>query len=85
MGNIKSRLGLVQAKQLFKEMSEFLYPSHGFMLEIKQVLIMCNAAAVNNPGLSNEPDMQRERIKLCEEVLESLNILEPGLSLGRGN
>ena len=46
---------------------------------------MCNAAAVNNPGLSNEPDMQRERIKLCEEVLESLNILEPGLSLGRGN
>lgn len=28
--------------------------------------------------------MQRERVQWCSDVLEVLNILEPGLSLGRG-
>ena len=81
---IQSRLDLVQAKKLLGEFEQFLYPTHGFILEIKQVLIMCNAAAVNNPGLEREPEMQRERIRLLDDVLESLDVLEPGLSLLRG-
>ena len=81
---IQSRLDLVQAKKLLSEFEQFLYPTHGFILEIKQVLIMCNAAAVNNPGLEREPEMQRERIRLLDDVLESLDVLEPGLSLLRG-
>ena len=81
---IQARLDLVQAKKLFNEMSQYLYPSHGFMQEIKQVLVLCHAAGSNNPGLEKEPLMHKERIKLIDEILESLDILEPGLSLGRG-
>ena len=54
------------------------------MLEIKQGLITCTAAAINNPGPNIEPQMQQQRIEWCDQVLESLNILEPGLSIGRG-
>ena len=54
------------------------------MLEIKQGLITCTAAAINNPGPSIEPQMQQQRIEWCDQVLDSLNILEPGLSIGRG-
>ena len=54
------------------------------MLEIKQGLITCTASAMNNPGPSLEPQMQKQRIEWCDQVLESLNILEPGLSIGRG-
>ena len=54
------------------------------MLEIKQALITCTAAAINNPGPSFEPQMQQQRIEWCDQVLDSLNILEPGLSIGRG-
>ena len=41
---------LGQAKQLNSDFERYLYPSHGFMLEIKQGLITCTAAAMNNPG-----------------------------------
>ena len=41
---------LGQAKQLNSDFERYLYPSHGFMLEIKQALITCTAAAINNPG-----------------------------------
>ena len=81
---VQARLDLVHAKQIFQEMSQYLYPSHGFMQEIKQVLVMCHAAGSNNPGLEKEPLMQKERIKLIDEIMESLDILDPGLSLGRG-
>ena len=54
------------------------------MQEIKQVLVMCHASASNNPGQSREPIMQKERINFIDDILESLDILEPGLSLGRG-
>ena len=84
MKKIQARLDLVQAKKLFNEMSQYLYPSHGFMQEIKQVLVLCHAAGSNNPGLEKEPLMHKERIKLIDEILESLDVLEPGLSLGRG-
>ena len=66
------------------ELERLLYPSHGFMLEIKQGLITCTAAAINNPGPNIEPQMQKQRIEWCDQVLDSLNILEPGLSIGRG-
>ena len=82
--NVQSHLDLAQAKQIYHEMSQYLYPSHGFMQEIKQVLVMCHASASNNPGQSREPIMQKERIKFIDDILESLDILEPGLSLGRG-
>ena len=74
-----------QVKQLNSQFERLLYPSHGFMLEIKQGLISCTASAMNNPGPSLEPQMQKQRIEWCDQVLDSLNILEPGLSIGRGN
>ena len=73
-----------QVKQLNSQFERLLYPSHGFMLEIKQGLISCTASAMNNPGPSLEPQMQKQRIEWCDQVLDSLNILEPGLSIGRG-
>ena len=84
IAKIQARLDLSQAKQLDLEFLGMLYPSHGFMLEIKQALITCTAAAVNNPGPEAEPQMQRQRIFWCQEILDSLDILEPGLSIGRG-
>ena len=75
---------LAQAKTLFKDFQSILYPSHGFMLEILQALITCTASAINNPGPEKELLMQRERIKWCSQILESLDVLEPGLSIGRG-
>ena len=75
---------LAQAKTLFKDFQSILYPSHGFMLEILQALITCTASAINNPGPEKELLMQRERIKWCSQIMESLDVLEPGLSIGRG-
>jgi len=83
LGKIQARVDLGQAKQLNSDFERYLYPSHGFMLEIKQGLITCTAAAINNPGPNAEPQMQRQRIEWCDQVLDSLNILEPGLSIGR--
>ena len=84
LGKIQARFDLAQARQLFKDFQTLLYPSNGFMLEILQALITCTAAAVNNPGPEKECQMQRERISWCSQILESLDVLEPGLSIGRG-
>ena len=84
MSKIQQRVDLKQAIQINSELERLLYPSHGFMLEIKQALITCTAAAINNPGPNIEPQMQQQRIEWCDQVLDSLNILEPGLSIGRG-
>ena len=84
LGKIQARVDLGQARDLHCQFERLLYPSHGFMLEIKQALITCTAAAVNNPGPDLEPQMQMQRVQWCEELLESLDILEPGLSIGRG-
>ena len=84
LSKIQQRVDLKQAIQINSELERLLYPSHGFMLEIKQALITCTAAAINNPGPSFEPQMQQQRIEWCDQVLDSLNILEPGLSIGRG-
>lgn len=83
LGKIQARVDLAQAKQMDAEFQRLLYPSHGFMLEIKQALITCTAAALNNPGPEGEPQMQRQRIEWCQQILDSLDILEPGLSIGR--
>jgi len=83
LSKIQQRVDLKQAIQINSELERLLYPSHGFMLEIKQALITCTAAAINNPGPSFEPQMQQQRIEWCDQVLDSLNILEPGLSIGR--
>ena len=84
LSKIQQRVDLKQAIQMNSELERLLYPSHGFMLEIKQGLITCTAAAINNPGPNIEPQMQKQRIEWCDQVLDSLNILEPGLSIGRG-
>ena len=84
LGKIQARFDLAQAKTLLKDFQSLLYPSNGFMLEILQALITCTAAAVNNPGPNKELQMQRDRIEWCSQILESLNVLEPGLSIGRG-
>ena len=84
LGKIQARFDLAQARQMFKDFQTLLYPSNGFMLEILQALITCTAAAVNNPGPEKESQMQRERISWCSQILEALDVLEPGLSIGRG-
>ena len=84
LAKIQRLYDLAQAKTLFKDFQSILYPSHGFMLEILQALITCTASAINNPGPEKELQMQRERIKWCSQILESLDVLEPGLSIGRG-
>lgn len=83
LSQIQARVDLSQAKQMDGDFQRLLYPSHGFMLEIKQALITCTAAALNNPGPEAEPQMQRQRIEWCQQILDSLDILEPGLSIGR--
>ena len=84
LGKIQARVDLGQARQMHSDFGQILYPSHGYMLELKQALITCTAAQKNNPGPEMEPQMQKQRIDWCDEILESLDILEPGLSLGRG-
>ena len=84
MGKIQARVDLREAKSLHSDFGRILYPSHGFMLEILQALITCTAAAINNPGPDLEPQMQSQRVEWCNNILESLDKLEPGLSLGRG-
>ena len=84
LAKIQARFDLAQAKSMLNEFQSLLYPSHGFMLEICQALITCTAAAVNNPGPVKEVQMQKDRIEWCTQILSSLDVLEPGLSIGRG-
>ena len=85
LSKIQARADLTGVKNLGMEFEKLLYPSHGFMLEIRQAVITCTAAAINNPGTDKEPFMQKQRVECCQQVLDSLDILEPGLSIGRGN
>jgi hypothetical protein len=47
---IQARTDLTLARQILRDFKEILYPTHGFLTEIKQVLVSCTAAVVNNPG-----------------------------------
>lgn len=63
LAKILARVDLAQARQLLKDFTQMLYPSHGFILEIKQVLVTCTAAAVNNPG--KEAQLESMILLLC--------------------
>ena len=66
-----------------KELKRFLYPTHGFIIEVKLRLIqMFRADLAQSPKEAEK--IWREKLTLCEEVLDILNVLEPGLSLNRG-
>lgn len=70
-------------KSILCQLQRYLYPTHGFIIELKLLLIQ-----IIRPDMSrSETEMEsvwREKLRLCEDVMEVLNIVEPGLSLNRG-
>ena len=71
-------------KKVFNRYSGKLYKNHGVLTELKQYII---SGLGRLPGYEMEDLKEsdhKQKIILCQEVLEVLDIVEPGLTLGRG-
>ena len=75
---------LKEVMRVHSKFSPYLHPNHGVLTELKQYLI---SGLGRLPGYSmtelKESD-HLQKICLCKSVLEVLDIVDPGLSLGRG-
>jgi len=75
---------LKEVMRVISKFSPYLHPHHGVLTELKQYLI---SGLGRLPGYSvtelKESD-HLQKICLCRSVLEVLDIVDPGLSLGRG-
>jgi len=71
-------------KNIYNKYAGKLYKNHGVLTELKQYII---SGLGRLPGYEmddlKESD-HKQKILLCQEVLEVLDIVEPGLTLGRG-
>eukprot|EP00090_Calanus_glacialis_P007363 TRINITY_DN15811_c0_g1_i1.p1 TRINITY_DN15811_c0_g1~~TRINITY_DN15811_c0_g1_i1.p1 ORF type:complete len:518 (+),score=133.58 TRINITY_DN15811_c0_g1_i1:73-1626(+) len=71
-------------KDIFKKYARKLHKNHGVLTELKQYLI---SGMGRLPGYEmddlKESD-HRQKVLLCQEALDVLDIVEPGMSLGRG-
>ena len=71
-------------KDIFKKYAGKLHKNHGVLTELKQYLI---SGMGRLPGYEmddlKESD-HRQKVLLCQEALDVLDIVEPGMSLGRG-
>jgi len=71
-------------KNIFNKYSGKLHKNHGVLTELKQYLI---SGMGRLPGYEMEDLKEsdhKQKIILCQEVLDVLEIVEPGLTLGRG-
>jgi len=75
---------LKEVMRVLNKFSQFLHPNHGVLTELKQFLI---SGLGRLPGYAvaelKESD-HLQKINLCKQVLEVLDVVDPGLSLGRG-
>ena len=63
--------------EILNRAEEFLYKSNGFVIELK----------INVMRLFHPKDEEEflYKLKLCQEIKENLDIVDPGLSASRGN
>jgi len=75
---------LKDVTRVLNKFAKLLHTNHGVLTELKQFLI---SGLGRLPGYAmaqlKESD-HKQKILLCQEVLEVLDIVDPGLTLGRG-
>ena len=69
--------------QLIQDLNSALWKNHVILAEIKQVMITCMGIG-RKGSTASELDIQKIKLNWCLELLDLLNIIEPGCSLGRG-
>jgi len=78
------RNSIKDVKQMMSKYSNKLHKNHGVLVELKQIVV---SGLGRLPGYTME-DMtesdHKQKILLCQDVLSVLQVVEPGLSLGRG-
>lgn len=73
-----------QFEKSLKELKSVLHPRHAYLTSIKHSLLQLYGKA---PGykMPDLPDIVLERkIELCRQVLEVVNVVEPGMNRFRG-
>jgi len=75
---------LKEVMRVLSKFSPYLHPHHGVLTELKQYLV---SGLGRLPGYTMADLSQSDQVQklvLCRQVLEVLDIVDPGLSLGRG-
>ena len=75
---------LKEVMRVLNKFSQLLHPNHGVLTELKQFLISGLGRLPGYAIVEMKESDHLQKISLCRQVLEVLDIVDPGLSLGRG-